>query len=168
MCSAALTGRTACHWSWVLQLDSEVVSQDSVEPAANLTAIFGPEPFAPVAETTGLGAEQMKQGVAVARLARWNVGLDYFLEKMRAGSLDWVQQTLIPFHPGDVICPTATLRMKPGVLSLEVVNYLGQLLGTGTRAEPVPNALLENGLQGGKVFLPDAETCEMLQSTRCH
>jgi hypothetical protein len=104
--------------------------QDSLEPAANLAAIFGPEPFTPIAETTGLGAEQMKQGITIPGLARRDAGLDYFLINMRTCSLDWDQQAVIPFYPGNVIRPTSTLRLKPGVLSLEVVNDLGQLLRT--------------------------------------
>ena len=53
--------------------------------------------------------------------------------------------------------------MKARILSLELVNYFGQLLGARTRPESVPNALLENGLQRGKVFLPDAETGEIVE-----
>ena len=54
----------------VLYLDSKVILQDSFKSAADLAAILGPEPFAPIAKATGLGTEQMKQGVAVARIAR--------------------------------------------------------------------------------------------------
>src|SRR5208283_672951 len=55
--------------------------QDSLESAANLAAIFGPEPITPVAETTGLGAEQMKQGIAIARLAIQR-NLPHFIQKI--------------------------------------------------------------------------------------
>ena len=41
-------------------LNSEIVPQDRLEAAANLAAIFGPEPFTPVAEATGLGTEQVE------------------------------------------------------------------------------------------------------------
>jgi len=57
--------------------------QHGLDSAANLAAIFGPEPFTSLAETTGLDAEQMKHGITIPGLARRNAGLDYFVVEMQ-------------------------------------------------------------------------------------
>src|SRR5215468_2429298 len=105
----------------------------------------------------------MKKTIEVARLWRGNPRLDDLLKKTRAGPLHRVQQFVVALDPGDVVGPTAALRVKAWIFPFEFADYFRQLFRAGAGTETVPDSLLEEGLQCRKVFLPDAERGQVFQ-----
>src|SRR6266699_2951239 len=59
----------------------EIVAQNRFDSAAEFLAIIGPNPLSPVAVTTGLRAEQMKERISIAWVAGWDARLQDLLIK---------------------------------------------------------------------------------------
>ena len=68
---------------------SEVVGQDLHSAAADFAAIIDKSAFAPVTIAACLRRQQMKEGIAVAMLARVHAWRQHLLKKQRAQLFHW-------------------------------------------------------------------------------
>src|SRR6516225_740659 len=108
----------------------------------------------------------MKQRVAVAMLSRGNACPDDLVIEQRAQLLQWPKEALIAPHPGNVVGPAPTLHVEARVLARELPDDQGEPLRSASRLEPVPNTLLEEGLQLRQIAFPHAQCEHVLEILR--
>ena len=127
-------------------LRSEVMLEDGFDPTAQFFSVIRPHALSPITITTGLGTEQMKQRIAISRVAGRNAGFQDFLIKVRAGPFHWPKHRFIASHPGITVRPTAAFHVEAFVILAQLLDDLLQALRASGLFETIPDALLQDRL----------------------
>src|SRR5690242_17354694 len=102
---------------------SEVVSQYRLGAPANLHPVVNESALSPIAEAARLAAQQMEQGVAIARFAAWHACPGRSFVEERTHFLHRTQQSIVAADPGDVAGPAAAFDVESTIIFVQLLDH---------------------------------------------